>query len=198
MNPAGLETRLRAALARPAASSSDHEIDGPFGPVQIDPATLRPAAVLLGVDVTRENPRVLLTRRAAHLRHHAGQAALPGGKIEPGETAAEAALREAAEEVALPNARVLGSYGPHETITAFAVEIVVGLIETPWTPVPEAGEVEEAFFLPFDLVADLSAYRIESRVWGGQRRHFHVLPHGPHYVWGATARMLRALAERLA
>ena len=144
-------------------------------------------------------PRVILTKRSAHLRHHPGQIALPGGKIEAGEDAATAALREAREEVGLPagRAEVLGSFGPHETVTGFSVTAVLAVVRAPFLPVPEAGEVAEVFAVPLSHLASLGNYRVEGRRWQGRHRRYWVVPWGPYYVWGATARVLRGLAERL-
>jgi hypothetical protein len=63
--------------------------------------------------------------------------------------------------------------------------------------VPEAGEVEEVFDVPLDHVTDPDRYVIEGRTWRGQRRLYYAVPWGPYYIWGATARILRALADRL-
>ena len=74
---------------------------------------------------------------------------------------------------------------------------VLAVIRGPFTPIAEPGEVEEVFSLPFAHIADPAHYRIEGRRWRGQRRNYFVVPWGPYYVWGATARMLRVLADRL-
>ena len=88
--------------------------------------------------------------------------------------------------------------GPLKTVTGFAVTPFVGLIEGPFDPIPEAGEVEEVFSVPLTHVLDRSRYSIEGRRWMGEWRRFYAVPYGPHYIWGATARMLRGLAERAA
>ena len=110
-----------------------------------------------------------------------------------------AALREAREEVGLePSAvEVLGVLPAHRTVTGFAMTPVLAMIRGPFTPVPEAGEVEEAFTVPFAHVADPANYRLERRLWRGGWRSYHVAPWGPYYIWGATARVLLALAKRL-
>jgi hypothetical protein len=92
---------------------------------------------------------------------------------------------------------VLGTLPPHQTVTGFSVTPVLAVLRQEFRPVPEAGEVAEIFVAPFDLVADPGAYRVQSRMWRGQRRAFYTVPYGPYYIWGATARMLRALAERV-
>ena len=188
-----LEGRLLAALGAPGRPSSDFDLNAGAG--RPEGRALRDAGVLVAVEDGGE-PRVWLTRRSAALKHHPGQVAFPGGKVEPGETVEGAALREACEEIGLEAARVLGMLEPHETVTGFSVTPVVALVE-PFEPVPEVGEVAEVFSVPLAHVADPSNYLIRSRRWRGAERFYYAIPWGPHYVWGATARMLRQLADRL-
>jgi len=161
------------------------------------PSTSTSAAVLLAVDLSGSEARVILTKRSAQLRHHPGQIALPGGKIDGTEDAPAAALREAQEEVGLPHAEVLGTYGPHETVTAFSVTAVLALVREPFIAEPQAAEVAEVFSVPLSHLARLDRYRIEGRRWQGRHRRYWVVPWGPYYIWGATARLLRGLAERM-
>jgi 8-oxo-dGTP pyrophosphatase MutT (NUDIX family) len=143
-------------------------------------------------------PAVLLTKRASGLRHHPGQIALPGGKVD--DTDADitaAALREADEEVGLDPAlvRVLGHMPAHETVTGYAMTPVVAHVTAPFAPRLQQAEVAEAFFVPFAHLADPANFRVERRQWLGQWRSYYAVPWGPYYIWGATARVLRALAE---
>ena len=195
VRPSDAEALLSAALRVLRDPSSDFDLDpGLPRPTGRD---LRPAAVLLAVDLSGPEPMVILTKRSAHLRHHPGQIALPGGKLDPGEDAPTAALREAREEVGLPAALVLGTFGPHETVTGFSITAVLALVRTPFIPTPEAGEVAEVFAVPLAHLADLGNYRVEGRRWQGRHRRYWAVPYGPYYIWGATGRVLRELASRL-
>ncbi|ROU03097.1 CoA pyrophosphatase [Histidinibacterium lentulum] len=190
-----LRARLLGALARPGETSTDHDLNPD---IHLPPnRVLRPAAVLIAVT---PDARVILTKRSSRLKHHPGQIAFPGGKRDECDADLGAcALREAEEEIGLPRDRVdmLGSLPPHETVTSFLVTPHVALIEPGFTPVPEAGEVDEVFDVPLSHVADPASFRIEGRRWRGRRRRYYAVPWGPYYIWGATARMLRALADRM-
>jgi len=187
--------RLRAAVGR-GSPSSDFDLNPDFRPAGL---RLRPAAVLVAFQAG-ETPRLILTKRASGLQHHPGQIAFPGGKLEPTDASAiDAALREAGEEVGLPRRKVevLGALPPHETVTGFTVTPVLGWISDAFTPSREIGEVDEVFSVPFSHIADPANYRIESRFLRGKRRRFLAVPYGPYYIWGATARILRTLAEAM-
>ena len=187
--------RLTEALARPAGESSDFDLNPVLLP---DTRILRAAAVLIAIWLRPEGARLILTKRSSHLKHHPGQIAFPGGKVDAGDSGPEAAaLREAWEEIGLPPDRVevLGRLPAHETVTNYAITPVLGLIRGDFVPVPEAGEVDEVFTVPLAHVLDPRQFVIEGRVWKGQPRRYFAVPYGPYYIWGATARILRNLAE---
>lgn len=183
-----------AALGRPARPSSDFDLN----PDVVMPAgrVLKPAAVLVAIT----GSGVILTKRASHLKHHPGQIAFPGGKVDAGDaTPTAAALREAFEEIALPpdHVRVIGTLPPHETVTAYQITPILGLVADEFHPIAAPDEVAEVFTVPLDHLLNLDRYRVEHRIWQGQERRFYVVPYGPYYIWGATARILRGLADRM-
>lgn len=110
----------------------------------------RPAAVALAL-VPGESGRAcfVLTLRGA-LRRHTGQFALPGGRLDPGETAPQAALRELAEEVGLPAspADVLGLLDDYPTRSGFVITPVVVWAAGAGKLVPDPGEVAAVFRVP--------------------------------------------------
>ncbi len=195
MPPPDLRGRLLTALAAPGRPSSDYDLNPG---VSLPPGRkLRPAAVLIAV--TRAG-HVILTKRSARLKHHPGQIAFPGGKQDAGDaTLTDCALREAQEEIGLPPDAVtpLGNLPSHETVTGFEVTPIVAIVERAFDPVPEAGEVDEMFTVPLSHVSDPAQFVIEGRSWQGMWRRYYAVPYGPYYIWGATARILRGLADRV-
>jgi 8-oxo-dGTP pyrophosphatase MutT (NUDIX family) len=190
---------LHRAIACSSGPSSDFDLNP--GIVLPEGRKLRAAAVLVAVQDFGDGPRVLLTKRSSHLKHHPGQIAFPGGKVEAYDASpTAAALREAHEEVGLPPSvvQVIGTLPSHETVTGFTVVPVLAQITAAFDPRPEAGEVEEVFSVPLDFVTNPANFRVEARLWRGEWRRFYVVPYGPYYIWGATARILRGLAERMA
>lgn len=186
--------RLSAALQRPAGESSDYDLN----PGMALPADrpLRDAAVLVAV----WEGRVLLTKRASGLKHHPGQISFPGGKVDAGDDGpVGAALREAWEEVGLPpsNVDVLGTLPAHETVTGYRVTPVLGLVRAAFDAAPQESEVAEAFWVPLAHVTTPAHFAVERREWRGVWRRYYTVPFGPYYIWGATARILRGLADRM-
>ena len=159
---------------------------------------MTPAAVLVPL-VLHPEPTVLLTLRSAKLKAHAGQVSFPGGRMEPGETAVAAALREAEEEVGI-DARlpeIVGELPPLLTGTGYLITPVVALLRPPFTLRPDPAEVEEPFEYPLAHVTDPAKPERRSREFRGETREFWVWPHERHYIWGATASVLVTLASVL-
>lgn len=190
--------RIARALTGNAAASSDYDLNP--GIALPEGRKLRPAAVLMPILETGQGARVILTKRSARLKHHPGQVAFPGGGVDSTDAdAMAAALRESHEEIGLDpgNVEILGTLPAHETVTSFSVTPFVGRVRAPFTPVPEAGEVAEVFTVPLPFLLDPGNYRVERRRWRGVWRSYYVAPYGPYYIWGATARMLKGLADRV-
>lgn len=190
--------RIQQALAAPDRVSSDYDLDPGARP--LTPPLLRPASVLVPLVERGASLSLILTRRATRLAHHPGQIAFPGGKRDPGDADdAATALREAREEIGLDPAdvEVLGTFDRHETVTLFNVTPIVGLVAERFRPRPHRGEVDEVFEVPLAFVLDPANHQQHRRRWNGQWRTYYAIPFGPHYIWGATARMIRTLADRM-
>lgn len=160
---------------------------------------LKDAAVLVPIIWHDAAPSILLTLRSATLASHAGQVAFPGGRIEPGETAEAAALREAAEEVGLdPRLPEVAGHLPHHlTGTGYRVTPIVAFLAPPLTLTPDPGEVAAIFEMPLATLLDPDAPQRRRAEWRGRMREYWVWPHPEHLVWGATAAMLMSLARVL-
>ncbi len=164
-----------------------------------DRPDLRLAAVLVPIIEHDAGPTVLLTRRADHLNSHSGQVAFPGGKVEPDETPVEGALREAEEEVGLDRAfvDVAGFLNPYETGTGFRILPVISFVRPGFSLTAEPGEVAEIFEVPLGFLMNVDNHERHSVFWRGKRRAYYAMPYQGHYIWGATAGMIRNLHDRL-
>lgn len=164
-----------------------------------DRPDLRLAAVLVPIIEHEAEPTVLLTRRADHLNSHSGQVAFPGGKVEPDETPVEGALREAEEEVGLDRSfvDVAGFLNPYETGTGFRILPVISFVRPGFSLTAEPGEVAEIFEVPLGFLMNVDNHERHSVFWRGKRRAYYAMPYQGHYIWGATAGMIRNLHDRL-
>jgi 8-oxo-dGTP pyrophosphatase MutT (NUDIX family) len=158
-----------------------------------------PAAVLVAI-TDQPAPGLILTTRRDNLRTHAGQVAFPGGRIDPGETPVQAALREAHEELGLDPAdvTVLGEADSYRTVTGYSVTPVVGLVPAGLDLTPNPAEVAGWFEAPLDFVLDPANQRRMSAEFRGRTRHYYQIDWQGRRIWGATAAMLVNLARRIA
>ena len=163
----------------------------------------REAAVLMPLVMRNAGLTVLLTRRADNLSNHAGQISFPGGSREPSDAGpVAAALREANEEVHLDPARVevLGALPDYLTGTGFRVTPVVGLVHEPFSVVADSLEVASIFEVPLAFLMNPAHHEVRLLRWEGGERRFFAMPYPAtgeggvrvhHFIWGATAGMLR-------
>ena len=161
---------------------------------------LNKAGVLVGICFPeKEQPSVLLTKRAGHLKNHPGQIAFPGGKFEiEDSTLVNTALREAEEEIGLNRSipKELGILPKHETVTKFLVTPIIFQLPDKLHLKINKNEVDEVFYVPLKHFLNLENYSIQARKWEEELRYYYVVPYGPYYIWGATARILYGFAER--
>lgn len=157
-----------------------------------------PAAVLVGI-TDRRDPGVILTVRREHMRTHAGQVAFPGGRIDPGEDATAAALREAWEELGLDPkaAEVVGVVDPYRTVTGYVVTPVLAAVRPDQPLSPHEHEVADWFEAPLAFILDPRNQQRKSALFQGRERHYYEIMWNDRRIWGATAAMIVNLSRRL-
>ncbi|GAA0282181.1 hypothetical protein GCM10009127_24430 [Alteraurantiacibacter aestuarii] len=162
------------------------------------PATLREAAVLVAI-TERSEPGVILTHRPQDMRQHPGQVAFPGGKLDPGEDAITAALREADEELALPSAhvRVIGQSDRFVTGTGYDITPVIGLVPPDLDLRPNPREVSHWFEAPLGFILDPANHAHKSTLFDGRERDYIEIMWQEHRIWGVTAAIIANLSRRL-
>lgn len=163
---------------------------------------LAQAAVLAPLMVHEGRVRLLLTERSSRLRNHAGQISFPGGKPDPEDPdLAFTALREAAEEVDLPprRATLLGRLPPVPTPTGYLIHPYVARIDGPFEPrIASPAEVAKILLPDVATLADPAVYVDQgTREWRGFRYRMHAFRIADPPLWGATARMVYQLLERM-
>ncbi|HEX8067125.1 MAG TPA: CoA pyrophosphatase [Thermoleophilaceae bacterium] len=157
------------------------------------------AGVLVPLYTVAGDLHAVLTKRRDDLRRHAGEISFPGGRQDfPDEDLRLTALREAEEEIGLPRDEVelVGALPPVGTfVTGYRIHSFVGVIRSGhlWTPQPR--EVEEV--LELSLRALVEGYESKRLLRKGVPIKTPTYTVGRHFVWGATARILEHLIERL-
>lgn len=179
----GLEAQLRFMPTPPRTGWKPGEF----------PSDARLAAGLLLLYPGERGASIALTVRASGLSRHAGQVSLPGGATDPGETLAQAALREAHEEIGVDPAavRILGELTPvHVLVSGFTLHPIVGITHERPSFTPAAHEVEELVEVSVDDLQDASRIRQGTRTREGVAIEYPYFDLMGHQVWGATAMIL--------
>ena len=162
-----------------------------------------PAAILVPLLRVQSDWHILMTKRAAHLAHHAGQVSFPGGKMESCDASpVEAALREAFEEVRLaPDlVQVVGLLDKVHSPAGFLVQPVVGIVRGENaldSLMSDPAEVDLMFTLPLLHLVDPDNFRLVPRKTEGRENDYWVVEHDKHLIWGLSARVLNDLCRRV-
>ncbi|WEK47635.1 MAG: CoA pyrophosphatase [Candidatus Andeanibacterium colombiense] len=169
--------------------------DAAFAP----PGEVRPAAVMVGV-TDRPEPGVILIHRPLDMRQHPGQVAFPGGKLDPGEDAVGAALRETHEELGIDPSHIaiIGATDRFITGTGYDITPVMGLMPPDLPIMPNPSEVSDWFEAPLRYVLDpRNRVRKQAEFRGMTREYTEIVWEG-HVIWGVTAAIVENLSNRLA
>ena len=163
-------------------------------------AGFTPAAVLCPIVERQAGLFVHMVRRSEHLRRHAGQIGFPGGRIERQDRdSLAAALREAKEEIGLEASLVepLGTLPLYRTGTGYEIRPHVAFVGSEFVARPDGQEIAAAFEAPLAYLLDPRNRWTEKRMVGGRLRSYFVIAWEEYTIWGATAAMLKAFADRV-
>ena len=186
---------LDTASVLTAVAALDTASDVPDMP-ELEPGAARPSAVLVVLADGPDGAEVLLTRRSMELNNHRGEVSFPGGRLDPGETYEQAALREADEEVGLDPSQVelVGRLHPLATLVSRSwIVPVVGRVAAPLALHGHTAEVDRVLWVPLHDFTVPGTFREEWWHTGWGERPIFFFELDDETVWGATARMLHQL-----
>jgi 8-oxo-dGTP pyrophosphatase MutT (NUDIX family) len=167
-------------------------------PVFSCPEGARPAGVLVPLRSRGGEITAVLARRSERVPHHKGQICFPGGSRDPGDVdLLDTALREAWEEVGISreDVEVIGTMEPVITVTGFCIQPYVSRIPEGAVFSLDGFEMAEVFDMPLSVFSRFENYRYAEATFQGRENRVYFFDYGPHTVWGATAMILRRLAE---
>ena len=157
------------------------------------------AAVFMLLMQKEKDVSVIFTKRADNLSTHPGQISFPGGSLEPNdESMLNAGLREVKEEIGLEESQIetVGMLRPHETVSKYLIHPFIGIMESTAEFKINTSEVAEIFEVPLAFLLNrknMKKHRISN---GKEYRGYFAIPYGPHYIWGATASIIKSFTER--
>ena len=182
---------LRNAMNLP----SHHEM-----PIAHHKTPLKKAAILMPLVQRKNGLHMILTQRALHLKHHAGQISFPGGKHELSDkNLAHTALRETEEEIGIKQntIQMIGSLPSLTTITGYHITPFIGFVEAEQKIIIDQGEVKECFEVPFSFLLNPNNFSKQHLVANKQRHFTYCCAYQQYLIWGATAQMLINLQHHL-
>ena len=158
---------------------------------------MRRACVLIPLVPTGDGWSILFSRRSANLAAHSGQIAFPGGTVEEGESFADAARREAHEEVGIPrdSVELIGRLDDVITNSGFLVAPFAGVINERVEYVLQASEVDEVFEVPLQALLVPTMPVVRYVTFRNRRYPVYSYPYGMNDIWGLTGRILKAFLD---
>lgn len=165
--------------------------------IEIDAPQHRRACVLIPLIRNGAGWSILFTRRSELLAAHSGQIAFPGGVVEAGETLAQAAIREAEEEVGIPARQVelIGRLDDVITHSGFLVAPFVGVIHEVVDYVIQEAEVVEVFEVPLEALLDVRNPEVRYVPFRAKEYPAYFYHYGSYEIWGLTGRMLKGFLD---
>ena len=157
------------------------------------------AAVFMLLRQKEKDVSVIFTKRANHLSTHPGQISFPGGSLEPNdESLLNAGLREVEEEIGLEESQIetVGMLRPHETVSKYLIHPFIGIVESTAEFKINNSEVAEIFDVPLAFLLNRKNMKEHRISKGKEYRGYFAIPYGPHYIWGATASIIKSFTER--
>ena len=157
------------------------------------------AAVFMLLRQKEKDVSVIFTKRADNLSTHPGQISFPGGSLEPNdESLLNAGLREVEEEIGLEESQIetVGMLRPHETVSKYLIHPFIGIVESTARFKINTSEVAEIFEVPLAFLLNRKNMKEHRISKGKEYRGYFAIPYGPHYIWGATASIIKSFTER--
>ncbi|EOW2077886.1 CoA pyrophosphatase [Vibrio mimicus] len=163
------------------------------------PDSLRKASVLIGVVERQQGLQVILTKRAAHLRHHPGQISFPGGKYEESDhSLQQTAKREAREEIGISEEKIhiVGQLPELVTVSQFVVTPILAFVESDYQIQLDHNEVDEVFEVPISFLLDRKKLYTGTFQLKNHRHRVFAIPYKQHFIWGMTAQIIQSLQKQ--